>query len=93
MKRDHTHLKDQDNSPVRKRKKKKRNKLIQSTRPWVQKGGNKTTEELRKVINRNADLCNKLTIKKNQEKLENLFVEIKAKLKAINSKMNDTENE
>ena len=56
----------------------------------------KTLNELRKVINRNADYCKKKelkTIKKNQEKLENLFVEIKAKLKAINSKMNDTENE
>ena len=53
----------------------------------------KIRKELRKVINRNADLCNKLTIKRNQEKLENSFVEIKAKLKAINSKLNDTENE
>ena len=53
----------------------------------------KILKELRKAINRNADHCNKEleTIKRSQEKLENSSAETKAKLKAINSKLDNIE--
>ena len=50
-------------------------------------------KELRKIINRNADHCNKEleTIKMNQSKLDNSIAEIKTNLEAMNSRLNDTE--
>ena len=50
-------------------------------------------KELRKAIKRNAEHCKKEleTIKRNQEKLENSFTEMKAELKAMNSRMNNAE--
>lgn len=55
----------------------------------------KTLNELRKVINRNADYCKKKelkTIKKNQEKLANSFADIKAELRAMNIRLNHAED-
>ena len=50
-------------------------------------------KELRKVIDRNAGYCKKEleSMRRNQEKLENSFAEIKAELKAKNSRMNNAE--
>ena len=50
-------------------------------------------KELRKIINRNADHCNKNTetIKMNQSKWDNLTGKIKTNLEAMISKLNDTE--
>ena len=52
-------------------------------------------KELRKVINRNKDYCKKEleTTSRSQEKLENSFVEMKAKLKSMNSRMNNAEEQ
>ena len=49
-------------------------------------------KESGKTTNKNADLYNKKlkTTKRDQLKLENSFARIKAKLKAINSKVNNT---
>lgn len=49
-------------------------------------------KELRRIISRNADCCNKkLEIMKSQSKLDNSTVEIKSELKEINSKLNNAE--
>ena len=55
----------------------------------------KNLKELRKAIDRNADYCKKEleTIRRSQEKLENSFEETKAELKAMNSRMNNTEEQ
>ena len=49
--------------------------------------------ELRKIIDRNADPCNKKveTIKMNQSKTDNSIAEIKTNLEEMNSRLNDTE--
>ena len=53
----------------------------------------KILKELRKAIDRNVDYCKKEleTIRRSQEKLENSFTEMKAELKAMNSRMNNAE--
>ena len=53
----------------------------------------KIPKELRKAINRNADNCKKEleTIRKSQEKLDNLFAEMKTELMRMNSRMTNTE--
>ena len=50
-------------------------------------------KELRKAINRNADHCNKEleTVKRSQSKLDNSTAKMKTELKALNSKVNNTE--
>ena len=50
-------------------------------------------KELRKIINRNANYCKKEleSIRRNQEKLENSFAEMKTQLKAMNNSMNNAE--
>ena len=55
----------------------------------------KILKELRKAIDRNAEYCKKEleTIKRNQEKLENSFSEMKAELMAMNSRMNNAEEQ
>ena len=55
----------------------------------------KILKELRKAIDRNADHCNKEleTIKRSQLKFENSFAETKAELKAMNSKLNNAEQQ
>lgn len=59
--------------------------------PSKKDGGNGNTEELRKVIDRNADYCKKEleSMRRNQEKLENSFAEMKTELKAMNNSMNN----
>ena len=51
----------------------------------------KMLTELRKIINRNADHCNKEleSIKINQSRTENSIAEIKSNLEAMNSQLND----
>ena len=52
----------------------------------------KILKKLRKTMDRNLDYCKKeLETTRSQEKLENLFAEMKAELKAINSRMNNAE--
>ena len=53
----------------------------------------KILKELRNVIDRNADYCKKEleSIRRSQEILENSFAEMKAELKAMNSRMNNAE--
>ena len=82
--RNHSQIKDQENSPKR--------TMFQYNRLQVQKGGNKDTER-RKAIDRNASYCEKglESIKRRQSKLENSFAEMKAKLKAINGKLDNAE--
>ena len=49
-------------------------------------------KELRRILNRNADPCNKelATIKKNKSKLDNSIAEIKTNLGAMNSRLDNT---
>ena len=53
----------------------------------------KMLKELRKMIDGNADHCNKEleSIKKNQSKLDSSIGEIKTNLEAINSRLNSKE--
>ena len=55
----------------------------------------KMLKELRKVINRSPDDCKKEieSIRRSPEKLENSFEEMKAELKAMNSRMNNAEED
>ena len=55
----------------------------------------KILKELRIDINSNMDYFKKEieTIQRNQEKLENSFVDLKAELKALNSRMNNAEEQ
>ena len=50
-------------------------------------------KQLRQAINRNVDYCKKdlETVRRSQEKLENSFAEMKAELKALNSRMINAE--
>ena len=70
---------------------------MKQTSPVCQIPGSKEVikilKELRNVIDRNTDHCNKEleTIKRSQLKLGNSFAEMKAKLQAINSKVNNAE--
>ena len=50
-------------------------------------------KELRKAINGNAEYCQKEleTIKRNKEKLENSFSEMRIELKAMNGRKNNVE--
>ena len=63
--------------------------------PSKKDGGNGNTEELRKVIDRNADYCKKEleSMRRNQEKLENSFGETEAELKAMDSRMNNAKEQ
>ena len=49
-------------------------------------------KELRKIINRNSEHCNKEleTIKMKQSKTDNSISEIKTNLKTMNSRLNET---
>ena len=51
--------------------------------------------ELRKIINRNADYCNKelKNIKVNQSKIDNSIAKIKINLETMNSRLNNTEEQ
>ena len=52
-------------------------------------------KELRKIIDRNADSCNKEleTIKRNQSKLDNSIAKIKNNLESMNSILNNVEGQ
>ena len=52
----------------------------------------KILKELRKAIYRNPDYCKKTlqTMRRSQEKLQNSFAEMKAELKAMNSRMKNS---
>ena len=55
----------------------------------------KILKELRQIIERNADHCNKevKTIKMNQSKLDNSIAKVKTNLEAMNSRLNDTKEQ
>ena len=80
----HCRLKDREHSPERTSNKAYLLHLIDTD---FKKEIMKILTELRKAINRNAEYCKKEleTIKRNQEKLENSFAEMKAELKAMNN--------
>jgi len=66
---------------------------FQCNRHWVQKAGDEILKELRKAITISAHHCkNELeTIRRSQEKLKTSLAKTKAELKAMNSRMNNTE--
>ena len=88
--RNHSQLKDQENSPERTNNETDLFGLINTD---FQKEIMKILKEIRKAIDRNAEYCTKEleTIKRNQEILDNSFAETKAKLKAMKSRMNNAE--
>ena len=88
--RNHSHLKDQENSPKGTNNETDLFSLIDTE---FKKEVMKILKELRKAVNRSADYCKKEleTIRRSQEKLENSFAKTKAELKAMNSRMNSAE--
>ena len=82
----HSKWKEWEKSPER------TNNSLQSPRSQVQKGGNKDIE-LERLSVRNTDYCSKETetIERSQLILKNSFVGTEAKLKAINSRLNNAE--
>ena len=87
--RNHTQLKDQENSPEGMNNETDLFSLIDTE---FKKEVMKILKELRKVIDRNAECCKKdLEIMRSQEKLENSFAKTKAELKAMNHRMNNEE--
>ena len=66
---------------------------FQCNRHWVQKAGDEILKELRKAITISANHCNNEleTIRRSQEKLKTSLAKTKAELKALNSRMNNTE--
>ena len=90
--RNESKLKDQVNSPKRK-KKNNETDFSSPLEPKFKKEAIKILKDFKKAINRNAYYCKKEleTIKRGQLKLENSFSEMKAELKAINSKLNKAE--
>ena len=52
-------------------------------------------KQLRQAINRNVDYCKKdlETVRRSQEKLENLVATIKAELKAMKARMNNVKEQ
>ena len=66
---------------------------FQCNRHWVQKAGDEILKELRKAITISANHCNNEleTIRRSQEKLKTSLTKTKAELKAMNSRMNNTE--
>ena len=88
--RNDSQLKDQENSPEGTNNETDLFSLIDTK---FKKKVMKILKELRKAINRNADYCKKEleTVRRSQEKLETSFAEMKAELKAMNSRMNNAE--
>ena len=83
--RNHSQLKDQENSPEGTNNETDLFSLIDTN---FKEEVRKILKELRKAIDRNADYCKKEleTMRRSQEKLENSFAETKAELKAVNSR-------
>ena len=88
--KNHSQLKDQENSPEGTNNE---TDLFSLTDIKFKKSVMKILKALRKATDRNADYCKKEleTTRGSQEKLENSFAEMKAELKAINSRMNNAE--
>ena len=88
--RNHSQLKDQEHSPERTNNEADLFNMIDTD---FKQEIMKILKELRRTIDRNADYYKKEleTIKRNQEKLENSFAEMKAELKAMNGRMNNVE--
>ena len=94
--RNHSQLKEQENSPEGKNNKTDLCSLID----WVQRGDGENTEVIkgeyegiRTDIGSDADYFRKglENIRRSQEKLENSFVEMQVELKALKSRMNNAE--
>ena len=68
---------------------------FQCNRHWVQKAGDEILKELRKAITISANHCNNEleTIRRSQEKLKTSLAKTKAELKAMNSRMNNAEED
>ena len=77
--RNYSQLKEQEKSPERTNNE---TDLSSLPDPKFKKEVIKMLKEIRKIINRNADQCNKelKTIKRNQSKLDNSIAKIKTKL-------------
>ena len=88
--RNHSQLKDQENSPERTNNE---TDLISLIYTGFKKEIMKILKELRRAIDKNADYHKKdlEAIKRSQEKLENSLVQTKAELKAMNSRLNNAE--
>ena len=88
--RNYFQLKEQEKSPERTTNE---TDLSSLPDPKFKKEVIKMLKELRKAINRNADHCNKEleTVKRSQSKLDNSTAKMKTELKALNSKVNNTE--
>ena len=88
--RNHSQLKDQENSSERTNNETDLFSLIDTE---FKKEIMKILKELRRTIDRNTDYCKKEleTIRKSQEKLENSLAEMKTELKTMNSIMNNAE--
>ena len=82
--RNHSQLKDQEYTPERTNNEAD---LFSQIDTNFKEKIMKILKELRKAINRNAEYCKKEleTIKRNQEKLENSFAEMRAELKVIHN--------
>ena len=88
--RNHSQLKDQENSPAGTNNEIDLFSLIDTK---FKNGVMKILKELRKDIYRNAEYCKKEpeTVKKNKEKIENSFAKKKAQLKPVKLRMNTAE--
>ena len=88
--RNHSQLKDQENSTEGTNNVTDFFSLIDTE---FKKEVMKILKKLRKAIDRNADYCKKEleTIRRSQKELGNSFAKMKAELKAINSRMNNAE--
>ena len=88
--RNHSQLKDQENSPERTMRQTDLFSLIDTD---FKKEIMKILKELRNAIDRNAEYCKKEleTIKRNQKNFKtHSFAKMKTELKAMNSRMNNT---
>ena len=88
--RNHSQLKDQENSPEITNNETDLFSLIDTE---FKKEIMKILKEFRKAIDRNAEYCKKEleAIKRDQEKLENSFAEMKTEPKTMNSRINNAE--
>ena len=88
--RNHSQLKEQENSPEAANNK---TELCSLTDTEFKREVVKILKELREDMNSNADSLRKKlkNIRRNQEKLENSFAEMQTELKAVKTRMNNTE--
>ena len=86
--RSHSQLKDQDNSPERTNNETDHSSLLG---PGFKKEVMKILKKSRKAINRSAHYCKKELETIKRRKFESSFAKTKAKLKVINSKVDNPE--